>query len=106
MDLIGSAGWIPASRPTRIPSMGNSRYSVWVLYLAIALGMLLGSGWVYLVAAWALPIVLLTHLVEYFMKRDVFEKAGGSMGYHFVQTMIYGLFHWKPLEEEQAKEEA
>ena len=40
------------------------------------------------------------------MKRDVFEKAGGSMGYHFVQTMIYGLFHWKPLEEEQAKEEA
>ena len=21
------------------------------------------------------------------------------MGHHFVQTMIYGLFHWKPLEE-------
>jgi hypothetical protein len=27
------------------------------------------------------------------------EAAGGSMGHHFVQTLIYGLFHWKPLEE-------
>jgi hypothetical protein len=27
------------------------------------------------------------------------EAAGGSMGHHFVQTMIYGLFHWKPLED-------
>ena len=38
--------------------------------------------------------------VEFIMKRDVFERAGGSMGHHFVQTMIYGLFHWKPIEEE------
>jgi hypothetical protein len=26
------------------------------------------------------------------------------MGRHFVQTLIYGLFHWKPLEEELAAE--
>ncbi|MEE3326287.1 MAG: hypothetical protein VX252_03060 [Myxococcota bacterium] len=85
--------------------MGNSRYSVWVLYLVIAFGMLLSDGWIYTMAAWVLAIVLLAHLVEFFMKRDVMEKAGGSMGYHFVQTMIYGLFHWKPLEEQQ-KEDA
>ena len=22
------------------------------------------------------------------------------MGHHFVQTMIYGLFHWRPIEEQ------
>jgi hypothetical protein len=24
------------------------------------------------------------------------------MGNHFVQVLIYGLFHWKPLEDQQA----
>jgi hypothetical protein len=27
------------------------------------------------------------------------QAAGGSMAHHFVQTLIYGLFHWKPLED-------
>ena len=84
--------------------MENSRYSVWVLYFAIALGMLLSDGWIYTAAAWVLVIVLLAHGVEFIMKRDVLSKAGGSMGYHFVQTMIYGLFHWKPLEEQQKQD--
>jgi hypothetical protein len=29
------------------------------------------------------------------------EAAGGSMGHHFVQTLIYGFFHWKPLEDSE-----
>ena len=85
--------------------MGYSRYSVWVLYLVTALAMFFSDGWIGTAGAWVLGIVLLAHLVEFFLKKDVLEKAGGSMGYHFVQTMIYGLFHWKPLEEEQAAEE-
>ena len=44
-------------------------------------------------------LTLAAHLVEFFVKRPVFERAGGSMGHHFVQTMIYGLFHWKPVED-------
>jgi hypothetical protein len=40
--------------------------------------------------------------VEFFVKKNVLEQAGGPMGGHFLQTLIYGLFHWKPLEEQQA----
>ena len=36
---------------------------------------------------------------------SVMERAGGSMGHHFVQTLIYGLFHWKPIEERLASGE-
>jgi uncharacterized protein YhhL (DUF1145 family) len=42
------------------------------------------------------------HTIEFFVKKSVLEKAGGSMGQHYVQVLIYGLFHWKPLEEQQA----
>jgi len=47
--------------------------------------------------------IVLVHVVEFFVKKGVLEKAGGSMGQHFLQTLIYGLFHWKPLEEQQAE---
>ena len=40
--------------------------------------------------------------MEFLVKKSVMERAGGSMGGHFLQTLIYGLFHWKPLEEQQA----
>jgi hypothetical protein len=79
--------------------MKQSALGMWFLFLA---GMVLGSGWVASLASFAFWATALVHLVEFFVKRSVLEKAGGSMGQHFVQTMIYGLFHWKPLEEQQA----
>ena len=75
------------------------KYSVWVLWLGSAAASVWGSGWVStagLVAFWA---TLVAHVVEFFVKRPVMEAAGGSMGQHFLQTLIYGLFHWKPLED-------
>jgi hypothetical protein len=81
--------------------MGNPKNSVWVLYFGCALAMLLTDGWMVTVARWALSLTFAAHLIEFVVKRDVMAKAGGSMGGHFVQTMIYGLFHWKPLEREQ-----
>ena len=32
-------------------------------------------------------------------QRKVFERAGGSMSHHFVQTLVYGLFHWSPIKQ-------
>jgi len=61
--------------------------------------MLLGSGWVSTVGSVTFWGMLAVHVIEFFVKRSVMEAAGGSMGHHFVQTLIYGLFHWKPLED-------
>jgi hypothetical protein len=36
--------------------------------------------------------------------RSLFERAAGSMGQRFVQTVIYGLFHWTPIKERLEQE--
>ncbi|MCH2173543.1 hypothetical protein MK489_22430 [Myxococcota bacterium] len=84
--------------------MNNSKRSVWILYIGCVLAMVFFSGGLATAARWALGLVLAAHFVEFIVKREVMSKAGGSMAHHFVQTMIYGLFHWKPLEEEQNAE--
>ena len=75
------------------------KHSVWVIWLGAAAAILLGSGWVSTAGHVAFWATLIAHAVEFAVKRPVMEAAGGFMGYHFVQTMIYGLFHWKPLED-------
>ena len=79
--------------------MKLSTLGLWALLLA---GMIFGSGWVATAANVAFVAIALVHIVEFFVKKSVLEKAGGSMAQHFLQTLIYGLFHWKPLEEQQA----
>ena len=76
------------------------KYSVWVIWIGGAAAILLGSGWVATAGHFAFWLTLVAHIVEFFVKRPLFEKVGGSMGNHFLQTLIYGLFHWKPLEEQ------
>ena len=76
------------------------KYSVWILWLGAAAAILWGSGWVSTVGHFVFWTTLAAHVVEFFVKRDVMEAAGGSMAGHFAQTLIYGLFHWKPLEDE------
>ena len=84
--------------------MKNARHSVWILYIGCGLAILFTTGWIATAAGWILGLIVAAHLVEFLVKRDVMAKAGGSMAHHFVQTMIYGLFHWKPLEEQQKSE--
>jgi hypothetical protein len=75
------------------------KQSVWVVWLGSAAAILFGTGWLSTgghVVFWSM---LAAHLIEFLVKRPVMEAAGGSMGHHFVQTLIYGLFHWKPLED-------
>ncbi len=80
----------------------KQKQSALVMWFIFLIGMLFGSGWIATVANVGFWGIALVHAVEFFVKKGVMEKAGGSMGHHFVQTMIYGLFHWKPLEEQQA----
>jgi hypothetical protein len=70
-----------------------------VLGLAGLAAMIFGSGWVATGGQWALGLTFLAHVVEFVVHRKLFERAGGSMGHHFVQTMIYGLFHCTPIKE-------
>ena len=75
------------------------KQSVWIIYLGAAAAIGLGTGWVSTLGHVALWGTLAAHAVEFVVKRPVMQAAGGSTAHHFVQTLIYGLFHWKPLEE-------
>ncbi|MAE94223.1 MAG: hypothetical protein CL910_06140 [Deltaproteobacteria bacterium] len=75
------------------------KQSVWVIWLGATAAIVWGSGWVSTTGHVVFWGTLAAHVVEFVIKRPVMEAAGGSMGHHFVQTLIYGLFHWKPLEE-------
>ncbi len=76
------------------------KQSVWVLWIGSLAAMFLGSGWIATGGKIAFWLTLVAHLVEFFVNRTLFARAGGSMGHHFVQTMIYGIFHWQPIKEE------
>ena len=84
--------------------MQKNQIGTWIFYGVCVLTLIFFQGWPATVAGWALGGVLAIHVVEFFVKRDVMEKAGGSMAEHFFQTLLYGLFHWKPLEEAQNRE--
>jgi hypothetical protein len=81
------------------------KQGVWVIWIGSLAAMIFGSGWIATVGQWAFGLTFVAHLIEFFLNRPLFVKAGGSMGHHFVQTMIYGFFHWtsikKQLEAEQ-----
>ena len=77
------------------------KQSVLVLWLVVIAGSIFGSGWIATISSVVFWLLVAVHLAEFFAKRSVLEKAGGSMGHHFVQVLIYGLFHWQPLEEAQ-----
>ena len=51
---------------------------------------------------WVAPLMLVAHVVEFFVFREVFEKAGGSMVSHFFQTLVFGVFYINPLKEQVA----
>ena len=62
--------------------------------------MVFGSGTIAMIGQASFGLTAIAHLAEFFMKRSVMERSEGSMGHHFTQTMIYGFFHWKPLEDQ------
>lgn len=79
-----------------------NKQGVLVLWLVLLAGSVFGSGWIASGARLVFWLLVAAHLAEFFIKRSVMAAAGGSMGHHFVQTLIYGMFHWQPLEEQQS----
>ncbi len=75
------------------------KYSVWLVWIGGLAAMLLGSGWVSTTGHLVFWLTLGAHFVEFLVNRPLFERAGGPMGRHFVQTMIYGLFYWQPIKQ-------
>ncbi len=70
-----------------------------LIYLALIVTALMNTGtpiahWI----GWLFLALLLAHLIEFVLKKDVMQAAGGSMGNHFIQTMLFGFVHWKPLQ--------
>lgn len=82
------------------------KQSVWVIWVGSVAAMMFGSGWVVTAGQWTFGLVLVAHVVEFIVYRSLFERAEGSMGHHFVQTMIFGLFHWTPIKEQLEAEDA
>jgi uncharacterized protein YhhL (DUF1145 family) len=82
------------------------KQSVWVLWIGSIAAMVFGSGTIATVGQWAFGLTFLAHVVEFLVYRSMLERAGGSMLDHFVQTMIYGFFHWTPIKQRLESEEA
>lgn len=65
----------------------------------------LGVVWVYAALCLFLPLplavvgqavfwgMLVIHVVEFIVLQSTFRKAGGSLGHHFIQTLLFGVFH-------------
>jgi uncharacterized protein YhhL (DUF1145 family) len=70
---------------------------IWVLsgYCVLAGG----ESLLYALGRLVFWLMLVVHAIEFVVMRRVFERSGGSMFHHFVQSLIYGLFHWSPLRE-------
>ena len=74
------------------------KQAIWIVWLGAAAAIFWGAGSISTLGHVVFWGMLATHLAEFAIKRPVMAAAGGSMRRHFVQTLIYGLFHWKPLE--------
>jgi uncharacterized protein YhhL (DUF1145 family) len=62
----------------------------WVVLLVSLVAPLGGLGTI-LRAVFALMVV--AHLIEFAVFYRTLSRLGGSMGHHFVQTLLYGMFH-------------
>jgi len=71
---------------------------VWILSLAAWTP--LWSGGLASAVRWIAPLMAVAHVVEFFVFREVFVKAGGSMAVHFLNTFVFGVFHINPLKEQ------
>ena len=49
-------------------------------------------------------VTALAHIVEFFIYRPTLRRAEGSLGHHFVQVLIFGMFHYREVEAELAEE--
>ncbi len=80
-------------------AMESAKYGVWIVWFGSAAAVAFGDGAVGTAGRIVFWATLLAHVAEFAVKRPLLAKAGGSMGHHFMQTLIYGFFHWKPIQD-------
>ena len=78
----------------------------------------LGAVWVYAALCLFLPLplaavgqavfwgMLAIHAIEFIVMQSTFRKAGGSLGHHFVQTLLFGMFHLRAVRARADEETA
>lgn len=80
--------------------MTKQKWGAVVFYLVlIAAAVMLAPGTATTVIVWFLGVTLIAHVIEFLVKFGVMKQAGGSMAGHFVQTLLFGFMHWRPLEK-------
>jgi hypothetical protein len=84
--------------------MERLKYGVWGIWIGSLIAMSFGGDRIATLGHLTFWLTLAAHLVEFAVHRTLFERAGGSMLHHFVQTLIYGLFHWTPIKRRLADE--
>jgi hypothetical protein len=82
------------------------KYGVWVVWIGSLAAISFSGGALALLGHLVFWLTLTAHLIEFAVHRRLFERAEGSMFHHFVQTLIYGLFHWSPIKRRLEEEAA
>lgn len=51
-------------------------------------------------------VTALAHVIEFFIYRPTLRRAEGSLAHHFLQVLIFGMFHYQEVEVELAEKNA
>jgi uncharacterized protein YhhL (DUF1145 family) len=73
---------------------------VWIYGVLEILGMGLPLGFV---AKWAVIFMVVAHAIECVVFLPRMKAAGGSLGHHIVQVMLFGVFHANTLPKAPAQ---
>ena len=80
--------------------MSMQKIGTLVLYAAMVVVMFsLQGSTMATVIAWVFVVLAVAHLAEFFLVLSLLKSAPGSMGGHFVQTMLFGFMHWMPIKK-------
>ena len=58
------------------------------------------GGWIGRIAFF---VTAAAHVLEFLLTRPTLRQAEGSMSHHFLQILIFGMFHTQDVEEELAE---
>jgi hypothetical protein len=79
--------------------MEHLKNGVFVLWVGSSAAMFFAEGSVALAGMVTFWGTIIAHVGEFIWKYPLFQRVGGDMSRHFIQTLIYGLFYWKPIED-------
>ena len=71
----------------------KGKMAINVLWVVLALSLVMPSGALATILHGLLALMLVAHVIEFAVFSRTLAKLGGSMGHHFVQVLLYGVFH-------------